>query len=183
MVYITNFNLWRDLEPGGCTNNGTVCWGSDCHMCYSWPALGGRSSSPVCTGTGIPSGDVNIRGADWSNARLIAHELGHYLFCQDDEYENEEICGDDDCDNDGTPGEAMCAHSIMGNFRPSLNNFCTPVDHDKDDLGGSMGGVSTWRNAVDKGIVPISTPLSHASNWSWTDHDFEDQVGKVLVWN
>jgi hypothetical protein len=174
-------------------NSGTCgsCGGNFCDICFS-NSTTIRSNSPVCN---VPTGSqVTIAQASWGSADVLAHELGHYMFCASDEYKD--ACNNNSaiaCTTANPPAPTAaciagggtsclsfpsCAHSLMANTSVNHHQYCLAGDHAADGVTGVTGPASSvFTNAVTRGKSVNCTQKT--SNNADTLHDFSGKIGFV----
>lgn len=143
----------RVYKSGG-TNCETACNGP-CTFCLHNDAS--TADSWMC----YPGGRVNWGVNYIDRVQWVAHELGHLLYCNEDEYR--------------LPDGASCGHTIMDVESYTNNNVCVQMDHPKDkwpdhvglDPWYGPGGQEAWNAGVStsyfSSLTPDNTPF----------HDFE----------
>lgn len=166
-------------------NTGSACQdcgGQKCDICFTQSAERSNNTGPMCK----EANQVKINTDCWDDSHCIAHELGHYLTCIQDEY------GPQDCTST-TTCEVYCGHSMMALTKESgQDNLCVKhtgvpggfTDHLSDPEPGATTlpcppGVvctpSSWDFAVNNGRA-FSEPESTPDNYDYVDHDFNSAI-------
>jgi hypothetical protein len=144
------------------SNNCSNCGGAACDLCMRSET--GRS---YCDGCGQQS---TIYRDDWE-PYTIAHEWGHQYLCVGDEYFKPPV----------GPEASQCGHSNMGSSGLGFqgnNNFCNDMNHNMD-RGDDVGPTSLPDvRSAGQGMF-VNGGVTY-DNFSYHDHDFELQVGKVV---
>jgi hypothetical protein len=185
-------------------NSGNCqCNGAQCRICFMDTSSGvqGRTFSTNCD---IGAGDMEIYTNSWNkpiqsdDSLTLAHELGHLMYCQDDEYYNRQLpagqtgcanncdlpCGDPRCSAQGpctnTPLCAECGMTIMAR-RNNVFNICTDYNH-----GANKHTTATMQHLNSGQTTASSHGRSNGfmhtmpDNSTFLDYDFDGAVGTVV---
>jgi hypothetical protein len=198
-VQLEEYKVWS--QSGSCA---TGCGGSACTVCFrpnGWdmdgtPGPDTRSWTDTCTNATVHGSQIMYPSR--MDQTVLAHEFGHLLFCNLDEYEADKclasgLQNDNNCD--GAAFQQQCNHSPMIGFANFNRNWhiCTDFNHHTDYRSNSTnapnGNLSGWGQALAAGIVPShSLQPNPISNFTWNDHDFNSdaalqEVGRISEQN